>query len=580
MTSIPASAMKCVWSSIFNFPGFPLSEKLPMILIAVFSGLSLYPPENLLYLMIPVFLLYPEIHYRFKYFPFSRYFRKEPEILADAPYRLEPGQPLPVLVMIKDSDRFPIHITRVEILVRHARDQVQEEYGMGEAISRPFWSRIFEINLPAAFRGKHALVDVTIHAEAKGKKVVVRNDNFTGLSQQSLRVFCAEVPLPLPPGWIAGDIHYHSHYTSDQVEYGASLEDTRIMARSAGLKFFAVTDHSYDLDDAWDNYLTRDPFLPKWKDQINAIDRLNANPDGCVLLQGEEVTCANADGRNIHCLVLNNREYLPGSGDSAEQWLKTRSELLLTDVSRRTASEALIIAAHPAEEVPILQRWLIRRGNWTDADWNQPFLHGFQILNGADNRSFRNALARWKELLLQGRRVCIYAGNDAHGNFNRFRQVRLPMITLHERLDYQLFGWAKTLVRLDDRPLNPENIFHAIRNGAVMISTGPSVEIQLQNPDSNQYSIGNIAPPGNYSAIINAQSTAEFGMITKLQLIQGRVGSSEMTVADNANTALGYKKSFSLKLNLPANAYVRAVLETDKNHLCVTNPIWIDGALH
>ena len=45
--------------------------------------------------LLPGALLYAEMHYRWWPLP-SRYFRKEPELLADAPRRVEPGRPLEV----------------------------------------------------------------------------------------------------------------------------------------------------------------------------------------------------------------------------------------------------------------------------------------------------------------------------------------------------------------------------------------------------------------------------------------------------------------------------------------------------
>ena len=57
-------------------------------------------------LLGPFVLLYPEIHYLFKYFPFSRYRIREPEMIADAPFRIEPGQDIPVLLLLKDGKQF------------------------------------------------------------------------------------------------------------------------------------------------------------------------------------------------------------------------------------------------------------------------------------------------------------------------------------------------------------------------------------------------------------------------------------------------------------------------------------------
>ena len=54
---------------------------------------------------LPLFL-YAETHYRFKYF-FSFLKKQEPELLADAPHRVEPGKDIPILILSKDADRYP-----------------------------------------------------------------------------------------------------------------------------------------------------------------------------------------------------------------------------------------------------------------------------------------------------------------------------------------------------------------------------------------------------------------------------------------------------------------------------------------
>jgi len=59
----------------------------------------MFQTESLWFL--PLFL-YAETHYRFPYF-FSLLRKNEPEIIADAPHRIEPGSPLPILILIKDA---------------------------------------------------------------------------------------------------------------------------------------------------------------------------------------------------------------------------------------------------------------------------------------------------------------------------------------------------------------------------------------------------------------------------------------------------------------------------------------------
>ena len=68
-------------------------------------------------------LLYAETHYRFKYF-FSFLRKDEPEILADIPHRLEPDAALPVLLLIKDSNLYPIELIRVKIDLRQEGKQI------------------------------------------------------------------------------------------------------------------------------------------------------------------------------------------------------------------------------------------------------------------------------------------------------------------------------------------------------------------------------------------------------------------------------------------------------------------------
>ena len=65
---------------------------------------------------IPIWL-YAEIHYRFKFIP-SRLFYRQPEIIADVPHRIEPGQPLPILLLVKDANRFPIELQNVTASIR------------------------------------------------------------------------------------------------------------------------------------------------------------------------------------------------------------------------------------------------------------------------------------------------------------------------------------------------------------------------------------------------------------------------------------------------------------------------------
>ena len=65
---------------------------------------------------IPSVLLYAELHFRFKWSR-SAYYQREPEILADLPYRVEPSTAIPILLLIKDSHQFPITLRDVKVSI-------------------------------------------------------------------------------------------------------------------------------------------------------------------------------------------------------------------------------------------------------------------------------------------------------------------------------------------------------------------------------------------------------------------------------------------------------------------------------
>ena len=61
-------------------------------------------------------------------------------------------------------------------------------------------------------------------------------------------------------------------------------------------------------------------------------------------------------------------------------------------------------------------------------------------MNGDTGRGYQDGIKIWVKLLLNGHRKYIYAGNDAHGNFNIYRQIKIPMINLLEE-ETQRFGY-------------------------------------------------------------------------------------------------------------------------------------------
>jgi hypothetical protein len=111
----------------------------------------------------PVFT-YAETHYRFKYF-FSFLKKPEPEIIADAPHRLEPGIQLPLLILVKDADRYPVIMEKIEVDFLLNRVSCAKAIVFEDRIEimEPLWWRVLSLNLPeqlSVYEGEFYLFSV------------------------------------------------------------------------------------------------------------------------------------------------------------------------------------------------------------------------------------------------------------------------------------------------------------------------------------------------------------------------------------------------------------------------------------
>jgi hypothetical protein len=528
--------------------------------------------------LFPIFL-YAETHYKFKGI-YSRLFKKEPEIIADAPFRLEPGQPIPVLLLVKDAHLFPIQLKSVLILLTSNNgENYSQTFTFNETISdQKYWHKILYFSPPENVSGTVQL-DVHIKIKINDKTRIYRNDNYRISSHLPLEIFLANEPLPRLNNCYFGDFHYHSSFTEDHVEFGAPLDATAQMAQAMGLNFFAVTDHSYDLDDREDSFILNDPDIPKWFKMQQQVKQLNSNLKNFVILPGEEVSAGNANNRNIHLLIINNKHFFPGKGDGAEQWLRTKPDLFISEILAQLDKNALVIAGHPEMKIPFLQWLLIRRGKWQWQDYLLSRLEGFQIWNGEYNETIGNGTSKWVQLLLAGKKLSLIAGNDAHGNFNRFRQIGFPFFTFRETSS-QIFGNHRTGVFLNKK-FNQTNLIQEIKNKHVLVTNGPIANFQIQNEHGDSAKIGDSIQGQPLRIKLSAKSTSEFGKLKFLKLFSGDLDKKteiELLTFNEFRNPYFFKRNWKL-FGLPINGYLRLEVHAEKPDgkftKCLTNPIWI-----
>lgn len=533
-------------------------------------------PSSLLLILAGIFFLYAEIHYRLAGGP-SRLYRRHPEVLADTPFRLGPGMSLPIFLLIKDAHRYPISLEVVEISVKKADVLIfHNRYSINEDIEEFWWHKLIHCRLPDSVYGE-LKVRVQFTYTRRGKRYIVINDNYPTLSHADYSVYRSSNYLPEHQKFAYGDLHYHSNFTSDQIEYGAPIDVSALIAKSAGLDFLAISDHSYDLDTHLENYKKLDSTLAKWylsREEISAVNQ-NIGSHKALLLPAEEVTVRNSNTGNVHMLVINHPAFIPGTGDSGRK-IRGQSEHSVGEVLDMLTGQSLAIAGHPHSTVPLLQRWLIRRDSWKTADIQLSKLSGLQILNGIVGQDFLSGKSEWIRHLLDGDRKFIYAGNDAHGNFNRYRQIDLPMATMKEHND-QILGKCRTglLINQNDSQ-KVDAVCSALRQGKCFITNGPSLILEVQG-NQRKWQMGDVVPDGNYALKMNAKSTKEFGHVDSLTLFRGIIGEQReyqvftKSYQNHSEISMTYEHN-----SINQTCYYRAEITTKKDKtFALTNPVWI-----
>lgn len=531
---------------------------------------------------LPLIPLYAEIHYRFRYFPFSLYFRKAPEIIFDCPWRISPTHEPTIFLLIKDAHSWPITLQSVTLQWESdTGGSGQASFPLTDEISTPWFYQEFTLENEQFERPTHLSLVPTLHFTLRGRKKSVIIDNFSGLPHKPLHTYLSQENFPEMPGWRVGDIHVHTHLTADQVEFGAPLEMTRQGADVLGLDFVTTTDHSYDLDDKPNDYLHNDPQLIKWYTSRREMLRLNeAFPKGSQLIPGEEITLRNRKQHNVHLLHLNDSQFFPGSGDGAEHWLKTSSELDLPQVLENRSKRTVSIAAHLDYKVPFLHRLLIDRDEWQFNDLFAPGLDGTQVISGTPaSRDFFKSRKLWIKALLNGLRLAVYGGSDAHGNFNIFRQVKMPMIKLFWMND-QIMGQARTMVYSTDR--TPDALVSGMQQRRTAATTGPVGNLQLTTLEGTQHQIGEVVEISKEVVTLQLEgiSTAEFGPLATIILYQGNLTTrQELIVWEKVPATQIFRISHAIKLRISTPSFFRLEIKTPGNRrwpgVYLSSPIWV-----
>lgn len=481
---------------------------------------------------LPLLALYPEIHFRFfRLFP-SFLFQKQPEILFDLPRRLGPGRDLPVALIANDCGRFPARFSDCSIAVSAPKTGGPRLFDFPDLakfeVRHPFSNSLkcWLLSIPRKdlFEGMN-FINARVSVASGRKKSVVLNDNLRTTSKLPFSCYCSGEQLPGGSLCRYGDLHVHSAYSQSHVEFGPPLAVIDAVAAASGLSFTAITDHSYDLACSPDDYLRPDPSLGRWRLFLSEI---NGSAFETTLVPGEEISCLNARKEVVHLCALAAREFVPGNLDGARKGRRKDPQDAVPDaVGRIHGSGGIAVAAHPGGRAGFMQRLFLFRGEWSVNDLRNG-LDAMQIFNNGFSPMFERGKALWISLLKSGMQVPAVAGNDAHGDFNRYRAIAVPFFEISDNR-MRFMGKGKT--GLYGHPRSIPEIIGAIKSGRTFLTTGPFASIGKSGVAADSIVSHEAIPRDREPLFVHALSTQEFGPLRKIAVFAGGPGpAAETTV--------------------------------------------------
>jgi hypothetical protein len=337
------------------------------------------------------------------------------------------------------------------------------------------------------------------------------------------------IPKKILPSY---DLHCHSSHTNDHIEFGAAVKFIADCADFIGLDGVAITDHSYDISCKVENYLEKDENLTHWHDlqEECGFDRLNHHAE---VHLGEEISVMRNKGNAVHLGAIGNKKFVVGTADGARKGYNRKTEPTMDEAIKSVHSDGgITFAAHPGEIPNFFHRLFLRRDCWQFADFGNLSISAFQATNGKFDKTWRRARKLWIKLLLSGKKIPLIAGNDSHGDFNRYRAMNVPFVSVKEDFERH-FGKARTGI------YGNYELVEAIKAGQTFITDGAFIHLDTKK--------------------LTVKSNKEFGRISKIWLFIGNCKAQKENVVFVNISEEKYCYSEEFSQNLLENAdYLRA----------------------
>jgi predicted metal-dependent phosphoesterase TrpH len=529
------------------------------------------------HVMIPPLFLYAETHFRFfSLFP-SLLFKNQPEVVFDAPCRCDPQKDLPIMLIVNDVHRFPAEVMEVLVAVSQ-----KEKPPMAfrfpsphiNIVRHPMESQamvfVFTIACDKLPRGR-IFINCKATLTCRGKTREVLNDNFYSSSKLPFTCFVSDEGLPAHSLCSYGDLHTHSQFSQSHVEFGPPVGVIDLIADTCGLDFLAITDHSYDLACSLENYLEPENVDSRWQALLSEMSMSHKT----IAILGEEISSYNSRGKAVHLCGLGLKKFIPGSADGARS--NALPTLKLEEAVREIHNQdGLAIAAHPGSKFGFFQRLLLQRGVWLQKDMAGN-LDAVQAVNNGFNHSWIESKKLWINELLKGRKLPIVAGNDSHGDFNRYRCIGTPFLSVSENF-FRYLSFAKTGIYRKVK--SREDVLSSIKSGETFVTSGPFICLSTSEL-IDDFIIGNTEKRFSGDTITALIiSSYEFGIPELIQIFFGQYGSPSERIIFSKR----YKENYKIIEKIPVSlltgkGYLRAetscLKEDGTRTFAATSPCYI-----
>jgi hypothetical protein len=195
-----------------------------------------------------------------------------------------------------------------------------------------------------------------------------------------------------------------------------------------------------------------------------------------VIVAGEEVSCLNSKSKAIHLCAMGLGKYIPGTLDGARSKTKKDNQLTAaTAISQVHSQQGVAFAAHPGSKIGFMQRFFLKRGVWGQKDFSLP-LDGIQGVNNGFLKSWNRAKVLWLNELKKGHKLSLVAGNDSHGDFNRYRYLSIPFISISESFKRY---FSNAMTGIYTKISNQDDVIKGLKEGKTFITSGPYLSIGL-----------------------------------------------------------------------------------------------------